>query len=163
MTLSQNHLAEALIGVQTHYTGLRRSIVYRWFTDPVERRIHPEEDHPLHSHGHVASLRAAYSRTSDDPEVQELVHHLLKESEEFAARWERHEVTNYGCTLKRFVHPVLGTLTLDCQTLTAEDLTEKLAVFTASPGSEEADRLGRLSVLDSVRSVSSSLVALGTA
>ncbi len=49
VTLRQNPLAEALVGVQTKYTGLRRSLVYRWFTDPTERRIHPEEDHPQHS------------------------------------------------------------------------------------------------------------------
>lgn len=43
VTLSQNPLAEALFGVQTRHTGPRRSLVYRWFTDPDERRVHPEE------------------------------------------------------------------------------------------------------------------------
>jgi transcriptional regulator with XRE-family HTH domain len=149
VTLSQNPLAEALIGVRTHHTGLRRSVVYRWFTDPDERRIHPAEDHPMHSRAYVASLRAVDGRAGDDPEAGELVDHLLRESGEFAALWERHEVGSRSGTLKRFVHPLVGTLTLDCQILTAENLTERLVVFTAAPGSEDADRLGLLSVIGS--------------
>lgn len=147
VTLSQNPLAEALVGVQTCYTGPRRSMIYRWFTDPAERRIHPEDDHPLHSRIHVASLRAVHGRAGDDPEVRELVDHLLRESDEFAALWQRHEVASRAGTLKRFVHPLVGLLTLDCQILTAENLTERLVVFTASPGSESADRLDQLALL----------------
>jgi transcriptional regulator with XRE-family HTH domain len=149
VTLSQNSLAEALVGVQTHYTGLRRSMIYRWFTDPAQRRIHPEADHSVHSRSHVASLRAVHGRDADDAEARELVERLLDESDEFAALWERHEVASRSGTLKRFVHPEVGLLTLDCQVLTAENLTEKLVVFTASPGSEDADRLALLSVIGS--------------
>jgi hypothetical protein len=148
VTLSQNPLAEALVGVQTRYTGLRRSMIYRWFTDPAARLIHPETDHALHSRSHVGSLRAVHGRAADDPEARELVDHLLCESTEFAALWERHEVGRRATTMKRFVHPLVGPLTLDCQVLTSENLTEKL-VFTASPGSEDADRLALLGVVGS--------------
>jgi hypothetical protein len=147
VTLRQNPLAEALVGVQTRYTGLQRSIIYRWFTDPAQRRIHPEADHPLHSRSHVASLRAVHGRAADDPEARELVDHLLRASDEFAALWERHEVASRTGTLKRFVHPLVGPLTLDCQVLTSENLSERLVVFTASPGSQDADRLELLSVI----------------
>ena len=149
VTLRQNALAEALVGVQTEYTGLRRSMIYRWFTDPAERRIHPEDDHPERSRSFVASLRAASSRHGDDPEAHDLIEHLLCESQEFAALWERHEVATLSGAIKRFVHPLVGTLTLDCQILTAERLTERLVVFTASPGSEDASRLALLSVIGS--------------
>lgn len=161
--LSQNLLAEALVGVQTRHTGLRSSVVYRWFTDPAERRVHPEEDHPRHSRCLISSLRAAHGHAGDDPEARELVDRLLRESDEFAALWERHEVASRAGTLKRFVHPLVGILTLECQVLTAENLTEKLLVFTASPGSEDDDRLARLSVVGSAQSFSSSSAALGTA
>jgi len=149
VTLSQNPLAEALVGVQTRYSGLRRSLIYRWFTDPHTRRIHPEADHPTHSRIHVGTLRAVHGRSAEDPEAHELVEHLLRESEEFAALWERHEVTTRTRTLKRFLHPLIGPLTLDCQILTSENLTERLIVFTASEGSQDADRLGLLAVLGS--------------
>jgi transcriptional regulator with XRE-family HTH domain len=149
VTLAQNQLAEALAGVQTHYTGLRRSMIYRWFTEPAQRQIHPVDDHPMHSRIHVATLRAVHGRAADDPEAHELVERLLSESDEFAALWERHEVASRAGTMKRFLHPLVGPLTLDCQVLTAENLTERLVVFTASPGSEDADRLALLAVVGS--------------
>jgi transcriptional regulator with XRE-family HTH domain len=150
VTLAQNPMAEALVGVQTQYRGLRRSVIYRWFTEPLERRIHPAEDHPLHSRIWVASLRAVYGRAPEDPEARELVEHLLRESEEFAALWERHEVASPTATLKHFVHPLVGQITLDCQILTSEhNVTERLVVFTAAPGSEDAQRLELLSVIGS--------------
>ena len=163
VTLSQNPLAEALVGVQTRHTGPRSSGVYRWFTDPAERRAHPERDHPRHSRCLVSLLRAAHSQAGDDPEARELVDRLLRESDEFAALWERHEVAGRAGALKRFVHPLVGVLTLECQVLTAENLTEKLLVFTARPGSEDNDRLARLSAAGLARSFSGSSAALGTA
>ena len=149
VTLSQNALAEALVGVQTRYTGLRRYMIYRWFTEPALRDIHPKADHPMHSRIHVASLRAVHGRSAEDPEADELVNSLLLASEEFAELWERHEVGTRPPTMKRFTHPLVGPLTLDCQILTSENLTERLVVFTASAGSEDADRLKLLSVLGS--------------
>ena len=50
---------------------------------------------------------------------------------------------------KRFVHPLVGEMTLDCQNLTAENESERLVVFSAEPGSVErgaaadAGRAGR--------------------
>jgi transcriptional regulator with XRE-family HTH domain len=152
VTLSQNPLGEALLGAQTHHTGPRRSIFYRWFTDPAERRIHPQEDHPTHSRIWVASLRAVQGRAGDDPEADEMVGRLLRESDEFATLWARHEVATPDARLKRFVHPLVGMLTLNCQILTAEDtVAERLVVFTAAAGSEDAHRLELLSVIGSQR------------
>jgi hypothetical protein len=105
-----------------------------------------------------------HGRPGNDPEARELVEHLLRESDEFAALWERHEVASRPIadgTLKRFLHPHVGTLTLDCQILTAENLTERLVVFTATPGSEDAHRLELLSVIGSQRFPTSA--ALGAA
>src|SRR5204862_2240524 len=76
VTLRQNRLAEALVGVQTRYTGLRRHMIYRWFTDLDARDIHPAEDHDFHSRSQVAALRAAH----DDAEAHALVAALLAES-----------------------------------------------------------------------------------
>ncbi|HEX4009910.1 MAG TPA: helix-turn-helix transcriptional regulator [Solirubrobacteraceae bacterium] len=147
VTLAQNAGAEALAGVQTGFTGPRRSMIYRWFTDQDTRRVHPEADHPEHSRIHVASLRAVHGRPGDDPEARELVERLLRDSDEFAALWERHEVASRAGTLKRFLNPLVGPLTLDCQVLTSQNITERLVVFTAAAGSPDADRLALLSVV----------------
>jgi transcriptional regulator with XRE-family HTH domain len=147
VTLKQNALAEALIGVHSRYTGLRRSMIYRWFTDPQARALHPPDEHHLHSHSHVAWIRTVYTRDGDDPEVRELVEHLLAESSEFAELWEAHEVSRWAHQIKRFVHPVVGTITLHCEILTAQNITERLIVFTAMPGSEDVERLALLRVI----------------
>jgi transcriptional regulator with XRE-family HTH domain len=147
VTLRQNPLAEALMGVQTRYTGLRRSMIYRWFTDPTERDRFPEADHEVHSRSYTATLRAVHGRWADDHEADELVDHLLRESQEFAELWERHEVASRTDTRKRFTHPVVGRLTLDCQILTSENLMERLVVFTATPGSQDAKQLELLAVI----------------
>lgn len=150
VTLAQNPLSEALVGVQTRHQGLRRSMVYRWFTDPEDRRIHPEEDHPELSRNFVASLRAVHGRSEDDPEARELVDRLLQESAEFAALWADHEVAGLGGRIKHFLHPQVGRVTLHCQHFISEDnITERLVVFTARPGSEDAARLALLSVIGS--------------
>jgi transcriptional regulator with XRE-family HTH domain len=147
VTLKQNALAEALVGVHTGYTGLRRSMIYRWFTDPDTRALHPEDEHQLHSHSHVAWIRTVYTRDGDDPEVRDLVEHLLAESPEFAVLWEEHEVSRWSHPIKRFVHPVIGTITLHCEILTAQNVTERLIVFTALPGSEDVEKLALLRVI----------------
>jgi hypothetical protein len=147
VTLRQNRLAEALLGRQTDFTGLRRNVFYRWFTEPAERDRWLPADHDLHSRSYVASLRAAHSRAGDDPEFQALVDALLRESPEFAALWERHEVGTRTDTVKRVRHPLVGELALDCQILTSENKVERLVIFTARPGSEDADRLRLLDVV----------------
>jgi len=64
---------------------------------------------------YAASLRAVHGRWADD---HELVEHLLRESREFAGLWARHEVASPAGTRKRFDHPLVGPITLDCQILT---------------------------------------------
>lgn len=141
VTLQQNAMAVALLGVQTNYTGLSRSIIYRWFTDPEQRRIYHPDDHHTHSQSYVASLRAVRGRSSEHPEADQLVQSLLVVSEEFATLWNLHEVADRALTVKRFVHSHVGTLTLQCLVLTSMNLTERLVVFTAAPGSQDAEQL----------------------
>jgi transcriptional regulator with XRE-family HTH domain len=67
-TLAMNPLAIALLGDQTRHTGLARSAYYRWFTDPAERLVYPEEDHPRHGRAQAARLRVAL-KTIVHPEL----------------------------------------------------------------------------------------------
>ncbi len=147
VTLAQNQLAEALVGVQTAYTGLERSLFYRWFMTPAERERTPEEDYDQHARSYVSTLRAVHGRDPSDTEARELVDALRRESEEFERLWSEHEVAVRRDTHKRIVHPMIGLVELDCQVLTAENQTERLVVFTAAPGSEDADRLKLLAVV----------------
>ncbi|WP_444662893.1 helix-turn-helix transcriptional regulator [Cellulomonas sp. CW35] len=146
-TLVQTPAAMALLGDQTHYTGLERSTPFRWFTDPASRDVYPAEDHDERASTFVAELRAAYARGGAGSRAARLVDALLRRSEEFATMWARHEVADKRSRTKRMQHPDLGVLTLDCQTLLDTDTGQRLLVFTASPGTPDADKLALLTVL----------------
>src|ERR1700759_1320906 len=49
VTLVQNEGAVALLGDQPGLEGPRRSLFYRWFTDPAERARVPAEDEEMHA------------------------------------------------------------------------------------------------------------------
>jgi transcriptional regulator with XRE-family HTH domain len=147
-TLVQNRLAVALLGDRSGYTGLARSEIYRWFTDPAaERRMYPEDDRPRQSRAQVANLRAAYGSMGPRSRAGELVRVLQKASPEFAALWDRHEVAQRFADHKVLNHPELGPIELDCQVLFTEDQSQALLVLTAPPHTEGYEKLQLLSVL----------------
>ncbi|WP_308466932.1 helix-turn-helix transcriptional regulator [Rathayibacter soli] len=148
-TLLQTPLAIALLGDQRGYTGLNRSTVYRWFMDASSRSIYPETDHPLRARTFVADLRAAYSRAGSRSRVGDIVNELLRVSPEFSVIWSQHEVAVKGTQVKRIQHQELGILELSCQTLSDPDQGLFLLVFTATPGSESAQKLQLLAVIGS--------------
>lgn len=145
-TLAQNPLCVALVGDQTRHRGLARCVAHRWFLDPDERRMYPEEDHDRLARMFVSNVRRGLARDPDD-EVRSLVQELLDRSPEFATIWQEHEVTPPTSEHKRYVHPTLGLVALHCQTLVAENKAQMLLVYTATPGSEHAEKLQLLSVL----------------
>ncbi|MFI5879208.1 helix-turn-helix transcriptional regulator [Streptomyces sp. NPDC051554] len=147
-TLIQTRLAVALIGNETEFTGLSRSLGYRWFTDPLARRIYPEADHALNSRVFTSEMRAVYSRNGADSRVGEIVEALLAESEEFAGLWSDHEISvRRPDDRKRISHPDLGILDLQCQVLYDADQAQALLVYTATPGTESHQKLQLLPVV----------------
>jgi transcriptional regulator with XRE-family HTH domain len=146
-TLVQNRMAEALFGDKSGYTGLARSEIYRWFTDPAERLHYPEHDRDRQSRAAVANLRAAYGSMGPGSRAGELVRALQKASAEFAGLWERHEVGRRFADHKTLIHPELGPIELDCQALFTEDQSQALLVLTAPPGTEGYEKLQLLAVL----------------
>ena len=107
-TLVQNRMASALFGDNSGYTGLARSGIYRWFTDPSERLVYPEDDRGRQSRAQVANLRAAYGAMGARSRAGELVRALQKASPEFAGLWDRHEVAKRFEDHKVLIHPEIG-------------------------------------------------------
>ncbi|AGK77036.1 helix-turn-helix transcriptional regulator [Streptomyces microflavus] len=148
-TLRQSPLGVALTGDTTRHTGLARSIGYRWFTDPATRSLYVADDHDFLSRmfasglRELATLRGAGSRAAHCAEL------LLDRSEEFRRLWDRHEVGIRPHEVKRFIHPEVGVLELNCQRLLDPDQSHSLLVYTAAPGSESYERLQLLSVIGS--------------
>lgn len=146
-TLRQTRPAVALLGDATAYSGLARSSPYRWFTDPAARLIRPESEHAEHSRLMVAGLHDACTRDGAGSRAAELVDALVEESPEFAGIWRSRPVLGPACAPKRFLHPRLGTLDLHCQTLVDPDRSQRLVVYTATPGTESDTNLRLLSLL----------------
>lgn len=149
--LVQTPPAIALFGDASRLSGLARSTVYRWFTDPESRRVYPEDDHGLRGRVFVSELRAALSREGAGSRADELVRALLARSPEFAEVWAAHEVGLPHGADKRLRHPDLGVMELQCQVLTDGDQAQRLLVFTATPGTESHARLQLLAVIGSER------------
>jgi transcriptional regulator with XRE-family HTH domain len=150
-TLVQNRMAEALFGDKSGCTGLARSEIYRWFTDPAERLHYPEDDRDRQSRAQVAGLRAAYSTMGRNSQAGELVRALQKASPEFAGLWERHEVAKRFAEHKILLHPQLGPIEVDCQALFTEDRSQALLVLTAPPGTEGYEKLQLVAALGQER------------
>ncbi len=150
-TLVQTPPGVALCGDRTRFTGMARSHFYRWFTDPAARLVHPEEDHALHSRVFVSQLRGVATRLGPDSRAAALVAELLDRSPEFAALWATHEVGLRYPERKRFVHPEVGDITVNCQVLEDPEQGQVLLVFTATPGTGDYEKLELLAVIGDQR------------
>ena len=149
-TLRQNELSVALTGDLTGYQGPARSIVYRWFTDPVTRQLYAPEDHGFLSRMFASGAREIATLRGPGSRPARLAELLLTESEEFRGLWDEHEVGVRPGDVKRFVHPALGSLELNCQTLIDPAESHYLHVYTAVPGSESYQKLQLLEVVGAV-------------
>ncbi|ROO61810.1 helix-turn-helix protein [Micromonospora sp. Llam0] len=145
--LVANRLAVSIFGDPATRTGLARSDVYRWFTDPTARSVYPAEDHDRQGRSLVAALRAAYGAAGPRSRAGELVRALLAGSHEFRDLWQRHEVARRFADHKTLVHPEVGDIEVDCQALFTEDQGQALLVLTPRPGSEAEEKIRLLAVL----------------
>jgi hypothetical protein len=94
----------------------------------------------------VADLRAAVARRGYDADSTALVERLSA-APEFATLWQLHEVAVQRHRRMRLVHPAIGPLELDCETLLTPSEDQRLLVFTAPPGTPEIGRLALLGVV----------------
>ncbi|MFR9728064.1 helix-turn-helix transcriptional regulator [Saccharopolyspora sp. MS10] len=146
-TLRQSPLGVALTGDATGYTGPARSRGYRWFTDPAARRSHPPEEHEFLSRMYASGLRELVALRGPGSRAAHLAELLLERCAEFRRLWDRHEIGVRPHDVKRLVHPELGLLELNCQTLLDPRQSHSLFVYTAVPGSESYEKLQLLAVL----------------
>lgn len=145
-TLRQTPVGRALVGDLTRHRGPSRSIGYRWFTDPGARRLYPPEDHEFYSRMYVSGLRAVATRRGPRSRAARLAD-LLADHDEFRGLWERHEVGIAPREVKRYAHPEVGLLELNCQVLNDPVQAHSLLVYTADPGSPSHEKLQLLTVL----------------
>ncbi|MEU1745438.1 helix-turn-helix transcriptional regulator [Micromonospora arida] len=144
--LAQNRMSMLLTGDHTGLTGDRRYVAYRYFTDPVIRDLHGPEEWQRHARQQVADLRAVAGRRAGDPDVTGLIERLRAASDDFRRLWAEHEVAVRRADRKTFMHPRVGCITMDCETLVTPDLGQQLLVLTPADA-EAREKLELLRVL----------------
>ena len=146
-TLRQSRLGVALIGDASGYSGPDRSFPFRWFTDPAARERYAPQDHDRLSRLFASGLREIATRRGPGSRAAVYAELLLGRSTEFRELWDRHEVGVRPDAIKRFRHPEVGLLELNCQSLLDPDQSHRLLVYTADPGSESYEKLQLLAVI----------------
>ncbi|WRZ88098.1 helix-turn-helix transcriptional regulator [Streptomyces sp. NBC_01007] len=144
--LAQNRAAVLLTGDHTGFSGDRRYLAFRWFTDPASRAVCPPEEQEHHARQLVADLRAAAGRRTGDSMVAGLVDRLRAASADFRRLWAEHEVAVRRADRKTFLHPKVGPLRMDCETLVTPDQGQQLLVLTPADA-EARERLELLRVI----------------
>jgi len=82
------------------------------------------------------------AKDPDDPELAVLVGELSVQDADFRTWWATHQVTGASYGTKRYRHPLVGELTLDCDTWDSPDGSgQRLMVLTAEPGTPSHERL----------------------
>ncbi|CAM5382335.1 MULTISPECIES: helix-turn-helix transcriptional regulator [Streptomyces] len=145
--LAQNALARALVGDVMSRPRRERNLTRNFFLDPDSRALFPPEDFDGLARSQVANLRAVAAARPDDPEPAGLVAELRAGSAEFARLWDEHEVARRDHATKRFVHPLVGVLELDCEVMVSHQHRHLLVVHSARPGTEAHERLQLLRVV----------------
>ncbi|MGW5172332.1 helix-turn-helix transcriptional regulator [Streptomyces nodosus] len=137
----------ALMGDPSGRRGHERNGVWRHFLGPgpgVRRTPQGQRDHEA---ALVGDLRVAAESYPADRRLQRLIAELREGSERFAELWDAGAVGRHEASRKTIDHPRVGPVTLDCDILTVAGSDLRIMVYTAEPGTEDAERLALLTVL----------------
>jgi len=147
--LAWNDLAAALMEDFGGLAPQGRNLARRAFLEPErpDTARYGISDAAEFRHQVVMELRAVLARYPTDPAVTGLVDELRDASPDFARLWERHDVQAAPMLTKTFRHPVVGQITVDCDVLTLADRDQRLVLYSAPPGSPDAEALALLHVL----------------
>jgi transcriptional regulator with XRE-family HTH domain len=137
----------ALMGDPSGWRGRERNGVWRHFAGlPTVVRQTPEYRRRFEA-ALVGDLRAAAGHYPADPRLARLATDLRASSDRFAELWDAGAVGRHEAARKTIDHPRVGALTLDCDVLAVAGSDLRLMIFTAEPGTEDAERLALLTVL----------------
>jgi transcriptional regulator with XRE-family HTH domain len=147
--LAWNDLLAALMEDFAPLAPRDRNLARRAFLEPVDAvaPLYGASDVTEFRRHVVMELRSSAARYPSDPVVTGLVDELRDGSPEFARLWERHDVHSAPMLTKTFRHPVVGNVTVDCDALALTDRDQRLVLYSAPPGSRDAEALALLNVL----------------
>jgi transcriptional regulator with XRE-family HTH domain len=137
----------ALMGDPSGWRGNQRNAVWRNLLGPGSRVRHTPQSRRALEAAQVADLRMTAGRYPADQQLRRLVAELHANSDRFAELWDAAAVGRHEAARKTIDHPHVGPLTLDCDVLTVAGSDLRIMIYTAEPGTEDAERLALLTVL----------------
>jgi transcriptional regulator with XRE-family HTH domain len=134
---------DALMGQTSSWRGIERNSLWRNLVGPGTRAVHTAEERAEFEAGLVADLRMTAARYPADQRLTQLVSDLAARSPRFAELWEhgvfdphrdfgRHKVID---------HPDIGRIALDCDTVIVASDDLRIMIYTAEPGTRDAELL----------------------
>jgi transcriptional regulator with XRE-family HTH domain len=140
---------DALMGPTTTWHGIERNAVWRNLTGAGNRVVHTPQEQAEHEARLVADLRTTASRYPADRSLRRLVGELADSSPRFAELWDADPPAPlpHPSRHKTVDHPAVGRITLDCDTLLVALDDLRISVYTAEPGTADAERLALAIVL----------------
>ncbi|XVS61593.1 helix-turn-helix transcriptional regulator [Actinosynnema sp. CA-299493] len=150
--LDWNPMAEALLGDPAGYPPDRLNMLLLLFDDALTgQRSCP--DWERQALDYIGMMRAAVATDPTHPRATAVVGELSIRSAEFRRLWARHDVRDSVSGTKTFRVPGVGDIALDWDTYPLPgNPGPVMLVFTAEPGSADADRLRLLASLHATRS-----------
>ncbi|WP_028932618.1 helix-turn-helix transcriptional regulator [Pseudonocardia spinosispora] len=142
--LLANPLYTALMG---EFHGNERNAIWRTFLGSGSRARYTPGDRRSLEAEQVAELRATASRYPADRRLARLIGELRANSDRFARLWDSEVMGGHQVAVKTVDHPMVGELTLNCDLLSVAGSDLRILVYTAEPGTPDAERLALLGVV----------------
>ncbi|RLV50182.1 XRE family transcriptional regulator [Nocardioides mangrovicus] len=145
--LAWNAMASALFGDWSRLRPHERNLAWQRFLGDGDRLVVGEEEREQTDRRSVGQLRACLAAYPEDDGLTRLLATLRGRSERFESLWREAPAQVWTGRTKVVQHPDVGLLHLDCERLGIPESDQTLTVYSAEPGSEDADRLDLLRVL----------------
>ncbi|MBP2217366.1 helix-turn-helix transcriptional regulator [Arthrobacter sp. CAN_C5] len=134
--LATNALLAAVLGDVRPGSSLMRYL----FFEPLARERIVNWEHFAASS--ISALRGELGRHPDDHRLITLIDELRSRDVDAARWWEDHSVQDYASAAKQILHPDVGTLSFDIETMTStRNADQVLIVYTAQPDSDTTRKL----------------------
>ncbi|MBM7471906.1 helix-turn-helix transcriptional regulator [Subtercola frigoramans] len=145
-TLLVNDLWVTLFGDTAARGSRAGNLLWRRFTGAPLAVTHSAEHGEQFRRDLVADVHVASARYPDDVALGLLIADLLEQSEEFAELWGSATFGEHRESRKTVENTLAGSITFDCDVLSAPGSDLKIVVYTVVPGSIDADKLDLLRV-----------------
>ncbi|MFT3865447.1 MAG: helix-turn-helix transcriptional regulator [Solirubrobacterales bacterium] len=143
-----NELGAALLGDLEALTGRERNLAWREFLGSGRSRFRRDAAEAERFRREIVyDLHAAVGAYPEDERLAALVADLRAGSEDFERYWTAGRVAVRTGSRKVIEHPEVGPILVDCDVLSVRASDMWLIVYSAAPGTEDAEKLALLGVV----------------